>query len=122
MLAVVVLGTVFATVLGWLWLAIDADGQAPGTSTPDRFTQAFLGLVGISGPVEFVDTRDGARAAIALVVLGAAVLLVAFLVALAPADGPHGLDADEGPGCAPCSTGGAASTRCPTSRCATTGR
>ena len=94
-LAVVVLGTVFATVLGWLWLAIDADGQAPGTSTPDRFTQAFLGLVGISGPVEFVDSRDGDRAAIALVVLGAAVLLVAFLVALAPADGPHGLDPDE---------------------------
>ena len=94
-LAVVFLGAVFATVLGWLWLAIDADGQAPGTSTPDRFTQAFLGLVGISGPVEFVDARDGDRAAIALVVLGAAVLLVAFLVALAPADGPHGLDADE---------------------------
>jgi lysyl-tRNA synthetase, class II len=94
-LAVVVLGTVFATVLGWLWLEIDADGQAPGTSTLDRFTQAFLGLVGISGPVEFVDGADGDRAAIALVVLGAAVLLVAFLVALAPADGPHGLDADE---------------------------
>ena len=87
-LAVVVLGTVFATVLGWLWLEIDADGQAPGTSTLDRFTQAFLGLVGISGPVEFVDGADGDRAAIALVVLGAAVLLVAFLVALAPADGP----------------------------------
>ena len=90
-----VFGTLFATVLGWLWLVVDADGQAPGTSTLDRFAQAFLGLVGISGPVVFVDPTDGDRAAVALVVLGAAVLLVAILVALAPAGGPHGLDAEE---------------------------
>ncbi len=78
--------------LGWAWLALDADGQAPGTSTAARIEHAFLGLFGITGPVQFVDPVDGDRAAIALVVLGAAVLLVAVLVALAPADGPHGLD------------------------------
>ena len=93
--AVLVVGPLVATVLGWLWLAIDADGQSPGTGTPARFAHAFLGLFGITGPVTFVDQRDGDRAAIALVVLGAAVLLVAFLVALAPAGGPHGLDPEE---------------------------
>ncbi len=95
LVTVLLVGPVVATVLGWLWLAVDADGQAPGTSTPARVSQAFLGLVGISGPVHFVDPRDGARAAIALVVLGAAVLLVAILVALAPAGGPHRLDDEE---------------------------
>jgi len=93
--AVVIVGPVVATVLGWLWLAFDADGQAPGTDTLDRFAQAFLGLFGISGPVLFVDAADGDRAAVALVVLGASVLLMAFLVALQPADGPHGLDDPE---------------------------
>ena len=92
LVAVLVAGPVVATVLGWLWLAIDADGQAPGTTTADRFAQAFLGLMGISGPVRFVDAGDGSRAAVALVVLGASVLLVAVLVGLAPASGPHGLD------------------------------
>lgn len=95
LVAVLVFGTLFATVLGWLWLVVDADGQAPGTTTLDRFTQAFLGLVGISGPVVFLDPPDGDRAAVALVVLGAAVLLVAILVALAPAGGPHRLDVQE---------------------------
>jgi len=93
--AVLFFGTILATVLGWLWLVVDADGQAPGTTTLDRITQAFLGLVGITGPVQFVDTPDGDRAAVALVVLGAAVLTVAFLVALAPAGGPHRLDDEE---------------------------
>ncbi len=92
LVAVVLGGTVVATVLGWLWLAIDADGQAPGTTTAERFGQAFLGLVGISGPVRFVDQADGDHAAVALVVLGASVLLLAVLVALQPAGGPHGLD------------------------------
>ena len=91
---VVLGGTVLATVLGWLWLAIDADGQAPGTTLWQRVDQAFLGLVGIPGPVRFVDPDDSARAAVALVVLGASVLLLAVLVALQPANGPHGLDDD----------------------------
>jgi lysyl-tRNA synthetase class 2 len=95
LLAVLVVGPLVATVLGWVWLALDADGQTPGTSTGERIAHAFLGLFGITGPVGFVDQRDGDRAAIALVVLGAAVLLVAVLVALAPASGPHGLDAEE---------------------------
>ncbi|MGZ6787937.1 MAG: hypothetical protein ACXVEL_16450, partial [Nocardioidaceae bacterium] len=74
--AVVVIGPVVATVLGFLWLSIDADGQAPGTTVWDRVRQAFVGLVGITGPVRFVNAADSAHAAIALVVLGAAVLLV----------------------------------------------
>jgi len=92
LVSVVLGGALIATVLGWLWLAIDADGQAPGTTTWQRVDQAFLGLVGISGPVLFVDPHDGDRAAVALVVLGASVLLLAVLVALQPANGPHGLD------------------------------
>src|SRR6476659_4688178 len=60
--AVLVVGPLVATVLGWLWLAIDADGQEPGTSTPARFAHAFLGLFGITGPVRFIDQRDGDRA------------------------------------------------------------
>ena len=95
MISVLVIGPLVATVLGWAWLAIDADGQAPGTSTGGRIVHAFLGLFGITGPVHFVDQADGDRAAIALVVLGASVLLFAVLVALAPAGGPHGLDAEE---------------------------
>ena len=43
-------------------------------------------------PVRFVDQADGDHAAVALVVLGASVLLLAVLVALQPAGGPHGLD------------------------------
>ncbi len=92
LVTVLVGGATFATVLGWLWLVIDADGQQPGTGNADRVAQAFLGLVGVSGPVRFVDARDGNRAAVALVVLGAAVLVMAFLVALQPAEGPHRLD------------------------------
>ena len=64
--------------------------------TGERIAQAFLGLFGIAGPVAFIDQQDGDRAAIALVVLGAAVLLVAVSWSRsAPADGPHGLDAAE---------------------------
>jgi lysyl-tRNA synthetase class 2 len=92
---VLVVGTLGATVLGWLWLSIDRDGQAPGTTWLDRVAQAFLGLVGLSGPVRFVDTTDGDRAAVALVVLGAAVLFAAVLVALQPAGGPHPLTSEE---------------------------
>ena len=92
---VLVGGTVLATLVGWAWLAIDSDGQAPGTTTLDRITHAFLGLMGITGPVRFVDAADSNRAAVALVVLGASVALFAVLVALQPAGGPHPLTAEE---------------------------
>ncbi len=95
LVTVLLAGPVVATVLGWVWLAVDADGQAPGTSTTDRIVHALLGLLGIPGPIRFVDPADGDRAAIALVVLGAAVLFLAVLVALQPADGPHALRAEE---------------------------
>jgi lysyl-tRNA synthetase class 2 len=95
LLAVAVLGPIVATVLGWLWLAIDSDGQAPGTTFLDRVEYAFLGLMGIGGPVRFIDTKDYNRASVALVVLGASVVILAVLVALQPAGGPHGLTVDE---------------------------
>ena len=91
LLTVLVLGPVVATVLGWLWLTVDADSQAPGTSSGDRITHSFLGLVGITGPITFDDAGDGRIASVALVVLGAAVLVLAVAVALDPADGPHSL-------------------------------
>ncbi len=94
-LAVIVFGPVIATVLGWAWLAVDGDGQVTGTTTWDRVRQAFLGLGGINGPVQFVNERTYDRAAIALVVLGASVLVPLIFVALQPAGGPHPLDQDE---------------------------
>ena len=95
LVGVLVLGPLVATALGWIWLTVDADGQAPGTTSWDRVVQAFLGLVGIPGPVQFVDPADSDHAAIALVVLGAAVALLAVLTALQPAEGPHPLTEDE---------------------------
>jgi lysyl-tRNA synthetase class 2 len=94
-LAVVLAGPIAATALGWAWLLLDVDGQSPGTTSGDRLEHAFLGLVGITGPVHFVDPRDGDRAAIALVVLGAVTLITLLFSALMPADGPHPLSADE---------------------------
>ena len=93
--AVLVAGPLLATAVGWLWLSIDADGQAGATTTLDRVTESFLGLLGVDGPVAFVDRADSSRSAAALVVLGASVLLVALLTALRPAGGPHALTADE---------------------------
>ncbi|MGN6131401.1 MAG: phosphatidylglycerol lysyltransferase domain-containing protein [Nocardioidaceae bacterium] len=92
---VLVVGTAVATALGWLWLAVDADGEAPGTTWTDRVAQSFLGLVGVPGPIRFLDPGDEARAAVALVVLGASVLLLAVLVALQPAGGPQPLSEDD---------------------------
>lgn len=86
---VLLAGPVVATALGWAWIGIDADGQAPGTTSWQRIEQAFVGLVGITGPVHFLDRSDANHAAIALVVLGAALLIPLLMVALQPADGPH---------------------------------
>ena len=94
-LAVAVLGPLIATALGWAWLAIDADGQAAGTTTLQRIGQAFAGLVGLDGPVHFVSASDDQHAAVALAVLGASVLVPLVMVALQPADGPHPLDDSE---------------------------
>ncbi len=95
LLAVACLGPSAAALLGWLYLSLDSDGQLPDTGPVDRWTQAWLGLVGIAGPVKFRTAEESERAAVALAVLGAAVLLVAILVALQPAGGPHTLRDEE---------------------------
>lgn len=95
LLVVLTAGPVLATILGYVWLALDGDGQTAGTTTGQRIAQALLGLVGIPGPMSFISSGASARAAIGLVVLGAAVLLVAVITAMEPADGPHALTAEE---------------------------
>jgi lysyl-tRNA synthetase class 2 len=95
LVGVLLVGPLIAGLLGFLWLVIDADGQAPGTGTGDRILQALLGLLGIAGPIDFVSTSSADQSAVALVVLGAAVLFVALLVALQPVDGPHPPDEEE---------------------------
>ncbi|MGN6250640.1 MAG: phosphatidylglycerol lysyltransferase domain-containing protein [Marmoricola sp.] len=95
-LVVLLAGPVIATALGWAWIGIDADGQAPGTTTWQRIEHAFVGLFGITGPVHFVHRSDAEHAAIALVVLGAALLVPLLMVALQPADGPHAMSEEEG--------------------------
>ncbi|WP_158604360.1 phosphatidylglycerol lysyltransferase domain-containing protein [Nocardioides mangrovicus] len=94
-LSVVVLGPIIATALGWAWLAVDARGEEPGTTTWQRLQHAFLGLAGIRGPVQFVSDASDDRASVALVVLGASILIPLAVVALQPADGPHPLDAEQ---------------------------
>ena len=94
-LAVALAGPVLAVALGWLWLALDADGQAPGTTQGDRIRQALTGLVGITGPVQFVKPADGAHAAVALMILGAALAGALLLALMMPANGPHPLSAEE---------------------------
>lgn len=89
-ITVLTLGPVLATGLGWLWLSLSRDGQAPGTTAGDRLAHAVLGLVGVSGPVEFTHHGHAETvAAVGLAVLGIAVLLLAFVAALAPPEGPH---------------------------------
>jgi lysyl-tRNA synthetase, class II len=95
LVGVLLFGPLLAGLLGFLWLVIDADGQAPGTGLWDRVAQSLLGLVGIAGPVKFVSASSSDQAAVALVVLGAAVLFVALLVATQPVDGPHPPDDQE---------------------------
>jgi lysyl-tRNA synthetase class 2 len=92
--AVVLLGVPMATVLGWAWLSADLD-TAAHTSARQRLAQAFLGLFGMPGPLRFSDAVDADRSAVALVVLGATVLLLAVAVALQPASGPHRLQSTE---------------------------
>jgi len=95
MTATLLLGTAVAGLVGLGWLLFDADGQVSGTTFWDRVVQAYLGLLGIPGPVDFVSSADSDQAAVALVVLGASVLVATVLAALQPVDGPHPPDADE---------------------------
>jgi lysyl-tRNA synthetase class 2 len=92
---ILAIGPLVATILGWLWLSVDSDAQATGTSIGDRITHSFLGLMGIPGPVTFDDASDARAASVALVVLGASVLVLAVAAALEPADGPHALGETE---------------------------
>ncbi|MGN6783336.1 MAG: phosphatidylglycerol lysyltransferase domain-containing protein [Marmoricola sp.] len=94
-LTVLIVGPIVATALGWAWIGIDADGQAASTTTAQRIEQAFLGLVGIPGPVHFLDRTDADHAAIGLVVLGASLLIPLLVLALQPADGPHPMSPEE---------------------------
>lgn len=89
-----VLGIPLATLLGFIWISVDLDGLAPGTTAVSRLTEALLGLVGIRGPVSFVDPGTATRTSVGLAVLGAALVLLILLAALQPAAGPHRLDAE----------------------------
>lgn len=92
---VLVVGPLVAGALGFTWLSVDSDGQDPSTTPAARLAQGFLGLAGVPGPVSFTGARDHAQSAIALLLMGAAVLLLAVLAALRPAGGPHRLQAGE---------------------------
>jgi len=94
-LGVLLVGPVIATALGWLWQVLDADGQVPGTTNTERIRQAFVGLIGLSGPVRFVRPADDAHAAIALAILGAVLVCTVLMVLMMPADGPHPLSPPE---------------------------
>ena len=93
--AVLGFGPFVAGAVGFAWLTVDSAGQVDGTTMADRLAQALLGLIGIAGPISFKNESDFDQSAIALMVLGAAVLLLAVLTAMRPADGPHPLDAVE---------------------------
>jgi lysyl-tRNA synthetase, class II len=93
-LRVVILGPILATGVGWAWLQV-FDGHQVGATPWDRLQHAFVGLVGITGPVKYDHQKYADHAAIALVVLGAAVVIAAILVAMEPADGPHTLTPEE---------------------------
>jgi lysyl-tRNA synthetase class 2 len=94
-LSLVLLGIPLATLLGFVWISVDLDGLAPGTSARARLAESFLGLAGVPGPVSFVDPGTAARTSVGLAVLGAALLSVLLLVALQPAAGPHRLEPEE---------------------------
>jgi lysyl-tRNA synthetase, class II len=89
------LGLPVATLLGFVWISLDLDGLAPGTSALSRLTEAALGLFGIPGPVAYVDGGAATRSAVGLAVLGVALVLLLVLAALQPAAGPHRLDPTE---------------------------
>ena len=95
LLAVIVAGPVVAATIGLAWLSADPDGQARSTTTGQRVAEAVLGLVGVPGPVTFLDPSDADASEVALLVLGVVLLAVVLLVALQPADGPVTLTEDQ---------------------------
>jgi lysyl-tRNA synthetase, class II len=94
-LGVLLAGPVVATGLGWLWLALDADGQVAGTTEGERIRQAFVGLFGLTGPVAFMNPTDADHAAIGLLILGTALVGALILALMMPANGPQPLSAAE---------------------------
>jgi lysyl-tRNA synthetase class 2 len=94
-LALVGLGVPLATLLGFVWISADLDGLSPGSTPVSRLTEAFLGLMGVAGPVSFVSGEAAERTSVGLAVLGAALVLLVVVVALQPAVGPHRLDLAE---------------------------
>ncbi len=92
---ILVLGPLVGTALGWLWLAVDSDGQAPATGSADRLAQAALGLLGIPGPVSFTSVRSETIVTVGLAILGAAIIVLAVVNAMVPSGGPHRLTGEE---------------------------
>ena len=79
---VLVAGTVLAVAAGWVLLTIHPNAQAAGTGALQRLEQSALGVVGISGPVQFLDPDSAEDSGTALVVLGLAVVVSAMGIAL----------------------------------------
>jgi lysyl-tRNA synthetase class 2 len=92
MVALVALGIPATVLLGFVWISVDLDGLAPGSTVWSRLAEAALGLIGTPGPLSFTDAGAAARTSVGLAVLGAALVLLLILVALQPAAGPHRLD------------------------------
>lgn len=91
---IAVTAPIVATVLGVLWLMADAKGRDPA-SLWELIEHSFVGLLGIDGPVKFINAADDARASVALTVLGAAVLFLLLLALMMPKGGPHALSPAE---------------------------
>lgn len=90
-LALIGLGIPVAGLLGFLWIITDPDDLAPGNTVLSKLSEAFVGLVGIQGPVLFASPDGADRTSVGLAVLGAALALLFVLLALQPAAGPHRL-------------------------------
>jgi lysyl-tRNA synthetase class 2 len=93
--ALVALGIPVTVLLGFVWTSVDLDGLAPGSTVWSRLSEAALGVVGIPGPLSFVDSGSATRTSVGLAVLGLAFVLLIILVALAPVAGPHRLDLED---------------------------
>ena len=92
---VVALGIPVAVLLGFVWVSVDLDGLAPGSTVWSRLSEAALGLVGIPGPLSFVDPGSATRTSVGLAVLGLALTMVIVLVALEHVAGPRRLDLED---------------------------
>jgi lysyl-tRNA synthetase, class II len=94
-ITLVALGVPVTVLLGFVWISVDLDGLAPGSTVWSRLSEAALGVVGIPGPLAFVDAGSATRTSVGLAVLGLALVLLTILVALAPVAGPHRLDLED---------------------------